>query len=303
MRYFPAWARIANWQVGRRRSSRADIRQIFYSSATRAQLDRHFIPLDNTANARPDWREYDPIRRCLLGNIESFRDDVFYGFFSPRFGEKTGLSSQMVDQFIGQNSAFDVIDFCREGFHQSLFLNTFVQGDQIHIGFLDIAQKVVGALGVDADLSSLVMDTTCSPYSNHFVAKPRFWRRWLEFSEKIFCVAEGEGEIARMLRADVTYSSRSRFSEAVVREDLPAKVFIIERLASLILTLEPAWLSTAYQPFKSFDAENKSVHQSQIAFARQCDSLKSLYRKAPSPEYKRAYNQLLEGQPWRRKWL
>ena len=45
----------------------ARIHQIYYSEQTRAELDPGFLPLDNSANERPDWREYWPIRRFLLG--------------------------------------------------------------------------------------------------------------------------------------------------------------------------------------------------------------------------------------------
>ena len=36
--------------------------QIYYSEQTRDALDPGFLPLDNLANPRPDWREYWPIR-------------------------------------------------------------------------------------------------------------------------------------------------------------------------------------------------------------------------------------------------
>ena len=34
------------------------IYQIYYSKETRSKLDPGFIPLDNTENQRPDWREF-----------------------------------------------------------------------------------------------------------------------------------------------------------------------------------------------------------------------------------------------------
>ena len=82
--------------------------QIYYSEQSRAQLDPGFLPLDNSANERPDWREYWPIRRFLLDN--PLDPQTYYGFFSPKFREKTGLDAAAVQRFIEQqDGAADVI--------------------------------------------------------------------------------------------------------------------------------------------------------------------------------------------------
>ena len=74
------------------------IYQIYYSEATKAQNDLGFLPLDNLANERPDWREYWPIRNFLLKN--ELAENTSYGFFSPKFKDKTNLEASDVVNFI-----------------------------------------------------------------------------------------------------------------------------------------------------------------------------------------------------------
>lgn len=74
------------------------IHQIYYSEQTQRDSDRGFIGLDNLANARPDWREYWPIRNYLLKN--RLNEDDYYGFFSPKFKAKTNLNADTVREFV-----------------------------------------------------------------------------------------------------------------------------------------------------------------------------------------------------------
>ena len=60
--------------------------QIFYNSETKALIDPDFLPLDNSANARPDWFEYWPIRNLL--QEKNFSDEDYLGVFSPKFNRK-----------------------------------------------------------------------------------------------------------------------------------------------------------------------------------------------------------------------
>jgi hypothetical protein len=67
------------------------IYQIYYSEKTKSSNDSGFLQLDNLGNDRPDWREYWPIRKYFLEN--TLEENTFYGFLSPKFKDKTGLSS------------------------------------------------------------------------------------------------------------------------------------------------------------------------------------------------------------------
>ena len=64
--------------------------------------DPGFDVLDNSANERPDWYEYWPIRKFLLN--ETLDENAFYGFLSPKFKLKTNLSAAEVRDFIKDRS-------------------------------------------------------------------------------------------------------------------------------------------------------------------------------------------------------
>ena len=67
------------------------IYQILTPYVSRQELDAGFEVLDNSANERPDWFEYWPIRGYLLK--QTLDENAFYGFLSPRFKLKTGLTA------------------------------------------------------------------------------------------------------------------------------------------------------------------------------------------------------------------
>src|ERR1700688_4721796 len=82
--------------------------QILNHYTSRQELDPGFEVLDNSANERPDWYEYWPIRRFLLN--EALNEDAFYGFLSPKFKLKTSLSLGDVRAFIeGADGATEIV--------------------------------------------------------------------------------------------------------------------------------------------------------------------------------------------------
>src|SRR5216684_997510 len=215
----------------------AHIFQIVYSEQTRKMLDPGFLPLDNLDNERPDWREYWPIRRFLSST--ELREGEFYGLFSPRFKEKTGLSSEEVRRFI--HADYDVISFSHFFDQSCAFMNLFEQGEAHHEGFFALAQRFFDAIGYNLQLHQLVMDSRQIIFSNYFVAKSAFWREWFHSTEKLFQVAE-QGP-AGALREDLNASA----AHGVLR--VPAKVFIMERIASLMLATQHGWRIKPYNTF------------------------------------------------------
>lgn len=219
--------------------SPVQIRQIFYDEASHQALDPAFIPLDNTANPRPDWREYWPIRQQLLA--EPLADEeALYGFFSWKFGAKTGLSGAQAIAFAAASER-DVVLFSPFVEQASFFLNIFEHGEANHPGLMAATQAFVDAAGLSIDLARSVADHSRTVFSNFFVAKPRFWREWLRLGEQLFAACETPGHpVGRLLATQTKY-------HAAVGE-VEMKVFVVERLASLLL-LDRRWTSLAYDPF------------------------------------------------------
>ncbi|HEX5208585.1 MAG TPA: class I SAM-dependent methyltransferase [Steroidobacteraceae bacterium] len=257
------------------------IHQIYYSEQTRAELDPGFLALDNSANERPDWREYWPMRRFLLG--QELEPESYYGFFSPKFKQKTTLTAATVDEFVRQRGGnADVISFS-PFFDQMAFpLNIFELAVANHDCRETFAQSAsLVAPGFDIERS--VMSSLDTVYCNFFVATPRFWREWLAKCEIIFDLAEqGLTPLGQALNRVVTYGTATA----------PAKVFVIERVTSLLLWSQKQWTAAC---FNSILLPQASARLLQVAGGPDLmvlDALKVAYAKSGTEHYLALYRHL-----------
>ena len=218
--------------------SAIQIHQIFYSDETRRQLDRGFIPLDNLKNERPDWREYWPIRRHLLENPPE--GDGFIGFFSPKFREKTGLSAGDVTNFVSQLPRdTDAVLFSPFFDQIAAYWNVFEHGMNHHPGMFETFKLTSEALVPGVMLESLATDSRNTVFSNFFVARASFWTEWLAKNEMLFSIAEdGVSGLAKRLNSNVDYRNGH----------VQAKIFVMERVATLMLATNPAWQTCVHDP-------------------------------------------------------
>lgn len=255
------------------------IYQIFYSEQTRAELDPGFIALDNLANERPDWREYWPIRNYLLRN--ELAEGNFYGFFSPKFREKTTLGAHEVREFVLASPQADVVIFSPYYDQSAFYLNPFEQGDAHHPGMIQAAQEFLVEVGEDVRLAELVTDSRNTIFCNFFVARPSFWRSWLELNEKLFALAEaGASDLARRLNAHTSYGT----------DPTPMKVFVMERAATLLLASRKRWQAAVYNPYRLLlTGSPLSGYQFELLLF---DALKIAYLTRGQAEYKDAFLRL-----------
>ena len=177
--------------------------QIFYSQETRAQLDPGFIPLDNSENPRPDWREYWPIRRYLLE--QRIAEGEYYGFLSPIFKSKTQLSAATVREFLdAQGGEPDVVLFSPFFDQIAFFLNPWEQGVCVHPDARLAFQSSLELIAPGVAIDDLVCSSQESVYCNYFIAKGAFWKRWLEACERIFeCAEQAATALGRALNASI----------------------------------------------------------------------------------------------------
>lgn len=245
--------------------------QIFYNEATRASLDPAFEPLDNSANERPDWYEYWPIRRYLLAN--ALDESAWYGFFSPLFHQKTGLSGEQVLDFAQQEAGdAEVITFSPHPCHGAVFYNVFEQGANCFPGFLDVALLFLREFDPNLRLEALVNDSTNTVYCNYFLAKPRFWRAWFGMFDRAFTLAETPGTpLAEALNRPVSYVK-------IDGDTKPAqmKIMVLERLVSLML----AWGDFRIRNYEPFAIPVSPPFQDHLAELQALDRLKIAYRTA-----------------------
>jgi hypothetical protein len=250
------------------------IYQILNHYTSRRDLDPGFAVLDNSANERPDWFEYWPIRRFLLS--ETLDEGAFYGFLSPKFKLKTSLSSAAVRDFIlAAGPAADVILLSPSIHNSAYYLNVFEHGDAEHPGLKNVAKRLLERLGLPGDLNSLVSDSRNTVHSNYFIAKPRFWRAWLAINEKMFAIAETPGDsLGEALRAPAPYRGSL---------NVQMKIFVMERLATWLLTRDNSFAARVRDPFVA----RSRLYKLPVAIV--CDALKIAYATEGRTQYKEVF--------------
>lgn len=230
--------RLGFGAVPAQRACRIEIRHLAYDEETFTAVPEGFIGLDNRENAAPDWREYWPIRNHLLEN--DLDEDTLYGFFSPRFKEKSGLSFDAIKRFVNEHGkGCDVVGFSPYWDFNALFQSPFHQGEFFHAGLMDAMQTAADLGGVGLRLDEVVMHSENTIYCNYFVASKRFWLAWLELGERYYRYATAlEQEADALVNKAVNHRGGQ----------LPMKIFVQERLVNLLLATG-AYRSKTYDIF------------------------------------------------------
>jgi hypothetical protein len=249
--------------------------QIYYNDLTKISNDKGFLQLDNISNNRKDWSEYWPIRNYLLNN--TLDEDVYYAFFSPKFHDKTGLSSDQVNNILSKSDE-DVVSFSPFFDQSAFFLNIFHQGIANHPTIFECFEKVIKFFDNKSDVNHIVMTSRNTIFCNFFAAKKKVWVEWFNMCERLFELSENDnGELASLLNSNVIHS----------QDNYPAKVFVIERIISLLLTLNNNITVKTYNPF------NLPYTSAQISKDKNIlvilDSLKISFNETNYPEYIEIY--------------
>jgi hypothetical protein len=251
--------------------SSAHVYQILNHYTSRDALDPGFLVLDNSANERPDWFEYWPIRRFL--RTEPLDEALFYGFLSPKFRLKTNLGAAAVHDFVGAAPPeVDAVLFSPSIQNSAVHWNVFAHGESEHPGLLATAEAFFTRIGRPSDLHELVTDSRNIVNSNYFLARPRFWREWLVLTEALFAIAEDARDaLGAQLRAATSY----RGEHAV-----PMKIFIVERLATWLLASDTRYTALVCDPF----AAGARLYKLPVAIV--CDALKIAYATQGRGQYR-----------------
>ncbi|MEQ1828582.1 MAG: hypothetical protein ABL921_21655, partial [Pirellula sp.] len=209
-----------------------------------------------------------------------------YGFLSPRFEAKTGITAQELRFAISNSAANCEAILCPVGWDQlAYFANPFEQGEMWHGGLMDLTQQFLQHLTIPLDLRSLVTYSKTSVFSNYVIAKPRYWRAWLGLADAFFDYVE-RGASAEAIRQTTNYGS--------VLHQTPMKVFIQERLASLVLSQGGfgAEVVRCQEPWPVYDRlfvshtlDGTPVHQ----VLQTCDWLKMRYVHTGDDTYLQTY--------------
>lgn len=249
------------------------IYQIYYNDVTRARLDPHFIPLDNTANLRPDWYEFWVILNYLRNN--PLQDGCLYGFLSPSFKNKTGYSGDVIIDLVRRHrQRSDVIYVNFNSDQTAYFVNQFEQGEYWHPGLMRASMEFFDGIGLD--IRGIVSRTSNSAYSNFIIAKPNFWREWRQVAELFweFC----EQQKKSVGEAMVSYGRKGATAYA--------KAFVQERIASVI-TYQRQYASVTLDSARGFPITEDLFHPhaSLEKNLRSLDLLKQYYVATRDPEF------------------
>lgn len=235
------------------------INQIIYSEETLRNSNKNFPVVDNMENLRPDWFEYWPIRNYFL--INGLNEEFYYGFFSPKFSDKTSHTLSEIYEFVKNNLSYDVFLFSPMPDQSCFFLNVFEQQELYDNGFMNTMNHFCSFCNINNDIEKIVMSSNESVYSNYFVAKGLFWKEWLQITNILFQISES-----------------SKFSEYNFKTNyngVERKVFIQERVASLILSIKK-FKSISYKTFLKPWSASKLINY--VNEAVLCDSLKISYK-------------------------
>lgn len=203
-----------------------EIYQIFYDEKTRNIISSDCIGLDNTNPTKQGWFEFYPMLNCLKEKIIS--DNVFYGFLSPNFELKTGLSiKKLINTLRARKNLPDVFisNYCWD--QTAYFKNAWDQGELWHPGILESTQKFLNFCGFKTDLNEIIGCSTNTVASNYIIAKGSYWKIWLDIAEKFETYLTTTKEGAALSGLHTTYAVNSNLQKM--------GVFIQERFASFIL--------------------------------------------------------------------
>ncbi len=256
------------------------IHQIYYNDETRQKVMPGFTPLDNSANLRPDWFEFWVILNYL--RTHTLQDNTWYGFFSPRFTDKTGLSPQAVMHTIEQApSNTDVVLFSPGWDQICYFLNPWEQGEAWHPGITSLTQLFLDQHTGYKNIHQLVTDSNSTVFSNYFVAKKKFWADWQNLAEAFFAYVEQQNPQSAVA---------GETSYGVASNRYPMKTFIQERFAALLLATGPYRVvnidPSQHAPIfaRLFDNSPDTRRALQT-----CDWLKRQYRQTQDSSYLEMY--------------
>lgn len=203
--------------------------QIYFKPELAQLCDPLFTPLDNTANPRPELREWDVWNREHENILKENLD--YWGYVSWKFKEKTNLTAAQVFAHIDNNPGYDVYLFNPCIINEALFINSWEQGDLYHPRISDIGNIFLQKLGYeDPDVRSTLLDRNRIVFANYVVGNQRFWTEFMAFSRQLFTEADKDQDFKHQVFGE-------GLSNYAHDKSLPNFTFLIERLLPTFLDL------------------------------------------------------------------
>jgi predicted phosphohydrolase len=116
--------------------------------------------------------------------------------------------------------------------NEACFINSWEQGDLWHPNISEIGRKFLNKTGYgDIEVKSILLDRNTTVFANYIVGSRRWWKKFMEFSRRIFTEAEKDS----IFKQEVFGLGGSNYAHD---KTLPNFTFLIERLIPTFIELE-----------------------------------------------------------------
>jgi len=235
--------------------------ELLYEDGQLPILGGEFLNYDTSDINQSEFRELLAFERFCQSDMWSHHD--LSGIFSPRFFDKTGISGEMLINFIDVNPNYDVYLF------HPYPLELLVQNN-----FLDLAelehpgiQKVLHVVwekifGEELPQIRLPHDRMVCCHCNYVIASPHFWSLYAKFVQSFMALLDSD--VGNLLRETTPYTL-TKTKDA----SLPMVVFVFERVLSHFIkrfipvdrVINFAYAQSNWRPIELFPNENYFVRE------------------------------------------
>lgn len=203
------------------------IYQVYYNEISKKNLDKKFIPYDNSKPLNDKEFEYGVMRNIYLNN-NPFKNDKLFGVLSWKFQEKSTIKSKDLTSWINKNKGYDAY-ICNPWPELSyIFYNLWYQGEYWHPGLIELAEYLFKKANIDIDIRKIRTDSNTCCFCNYWIANQKFWKVYIDTCEKLYkAIYSCDDNIKNLLFNTNVYGDK----------DVAFFPFIFERMFSTILSV------------------------------------------------------------------
>ena len=188
-----------------------------------------YIQYDNSNIKTIEQKSYLFEYNVLLDLVKDFKDDEYYGVFSYKFPQKTGITKNILYKLLVMNKykEYDVI-----GLSLNLFKGDYLKvSEEKHKGFTELFRLIC------KDLNLVMKEPTNVIYSNQFLAKGSVYKQFLnEVVNPAIELLETKYKDLAWKDANYIWGLKGeQLKEQTGLNYYPMTVFILERLLSVWL--------------------------------------------------------------------
>lgn len=156
--------------------------QIQYDDKSKPSDESGFLTFDCRHNPEFLKREVAHLLRFYDEVVQYASDDSYFALFSPKFNNKTGLSSEDVKQFIDANPQQDIYLFNPYPMMTYRYFNVWEQLENSHSGLAGLAKNLFQQAKIDFDISVNHRNHNHQVvYCNYWVASKSFYDAFIPF--------------------------------------------------------------------------------------------------------------------------